>query len=139
LQEVERDFVVWFDFLRNESTQKGPVKVNLLMCVAKMQALDSSLNRVDRSILQRRIWRIFWRRRVADPAITHQTQRTRSCSKVMLSWVAYIHEKMEMLQIGPESVCNFNKTIVFFLPESKWTLARKGETTIGALRADSSE
>jgi hypothetical protein len=37
-------FIEWFDFLRNERTQKGPVKVDLLMCVAKLQALNNSLN-----------------------------------------------------------------------------------------------
>jgi hypothetical protein len=46
---------------------------------------------------------------------------------------------MTMLGIGPENVCNFDKTNVFFSPECKRTLARIGDTTIGALRADSTQ
>jgi hypothetical protein len=44
-----------------------------------------------------------------------------------------------MLGIRLEYVCNFDKTNVFFLPASKHALARIGDKTIGALRADSSQ
>jgi hypothetical protein len=46
---------------------------------------------------------------------------------------------MTMFQIGPENVCNFDETNVFFSPECKRTLARKGGGTVSAVRADSSQ
>jgi hypothetical protein len=138
-KEVESTLCEWFDFLRNEDTDAGPVKVNLTMCVSKLRTLDSSLNGVCRHLLRRRIWRIFRRRKITDRAVTHQMQRTRNCTEMIRCWSSYIREKMEMLGIGQESVCNFDETNVFFSPESKRTLARVGDSTIGALRADSSQ
>jgi hypothetical protein len=138
-QVIEDNLCDWFDNLRNETTNNGPVKVNVEMCVAKLRLLDNTLQEVSRTVLRRRIWRIFRRRGIVDRAVTHQLQRTRNDCDIISGWADYITQKMAMLQIGPENVCNFDETNVFFSPECKRTLARKGDRTVSALRADSSQ
>ena len=139
VMDVEKEFLTWFDFLRNDGTMKGSVRVNIPMCVETLRTLDPPLALVPRLILRRRIWRMFRRRGIVDRAITHQMQRTRTCDEVIRCWGEYIVEKMEMLGIGMESVCNFDETNVFFSPECKRTLSRKGGKNINALQAASSQ
>jgi hypothetical protein len=138
-QVIEDNLCVWFDNLRNETTNNGPVQVNVAMCVAKLCTLDNTLQQVSRTVLRRRIWRFFRQRGKVDWAVTHQLQQCQNDNNIILGWAEYITQKMKMLQIGPENVYNFDKTNVFFSPECKRTLARKGDGTVSALRADSSQ
>jgi hypothetical protein len=71
-QVIEDNLCVCFDNLRNETTNNGPVKVNVDMCVAKLHTLDNILQQVSR----RRIWRIFRRRGIVDREVTHQLQQS---------------------------------------------------------------
>ena len=139
LKEIEDEFVSWFDFLRDEKTMNGSIRVTIQMCVEKLRTLDASLATVPRLVLRRRIWRMFRRRGISERAITHHMQRTQTCDEVLRCWGEYIVEKMEMLGIGMESVCNFDETNVFFSPECKRTLSWKGGKNIPALQAVSSQ
>ena len=137
--EAEEEFVKWFDFMRDEATMNGAVRVNIQMCVEQLRILDPTLKEVTRLVLRRRIWRMFRRLGIGERAITHQMQRTRQCKEVMRCWGEYIVEKMEMLGIGMESVCNFDETNVFFVPDCKRTLCWKGGKNVPALKAASSQ
>ena len=76
LKEIEDEFVSWFDFLRDEKTMNGSIRVTIQMCVEKLRTLDASLATVPCLVLRRRIWRMFRRRGISERAITHHMQRT---------------------------------------------------------------
>jgi hypothetical protein len=138
-KEVEDGLIEWFEFLRNEETGDGPLKVDINMCIQKIRQLDPELNNIQRGILRRRIWRIFRCRKITDRAITHQQQKSRSCKKMIEGFSLYIQKKMKILEITHKNICNFDETNVFFAPQSKKTLAAVGSQTVAALIAESSQ
>src|SRR5690242_384789 len=60
----------------------------------------------------------------------HLAQNTRHCTTVMADWVAAINSHIEMMQLSPDLVVNFDETDVpFDLPMST-TLERGGARTV---------
>ena len=59
-------------------------------------------------------------------------------SKVIDDWISYIKEKMIMLGITHDNICNFDETNIYFSFISKNTVNIKGTRTIYVARAPTS-
>ena len=138
-KNTEDELCEWVINLRNETTDDGPIRVDMPMCLTRVRQIDPSLIEVKRAVLRRRLWRIFKRRRITERAITHHAQKTRNCQEIINGWADYIKEKMAMLGINHSSICNFDETNVFFAPQAKKTLESKGTQTVAALMAESNQ
>jgi hypothetical protein len=112
-------------------------KVTVQTLVHKLRMIDATCIEVNRHLLRRRIWRILQRNNVGYRRVTHQAQLTRLCQKLIDDWVSYIKEKMSMIGITADCLVNFDETNVYFSFESVITLNRKGERTVSARKADS--
>jgi DDE superfamily endonuclease len=136
---TEDELCEWFENMRSLLTIEGPIKISVPMCVAKVRMIDANLRNVARSVLRRRLWRIFRRRNYTDRAITHHAQQLRNCTEMIEGWAVYITKLMAMLGITHDNLCNFDETNVFFSPDSKRTLAVKGDKWVAAAKAESSQ
>jgi DDE superfamily endonuclease len=94
---------------------------------------------VPRLSLRRRIWRILDRNDIGRRKPTHQAQQTRLSSQQQADFVEYINEKMAMLGIDRNAVCNFDETNVFFTFDTSTTLERKGAKTVSVRKTDSAQ
>jgi DDE superfamily endonuclease len=139
--ETEIRFMEWFNERRDEqnSSDKGPMKVNINMCIAAIRRIDNTLCRVPRILLRRRLWRMFHRRAITERAITHYAQKVRSCTDMINGFQEYLQEMMKTLKIGVANVCNFDQTNVFFSPDCKRTLATRGSKEVSALQKESNQ
>lgn len=112
-------------------------KVTVQSLVHKLRMLDATMIMVRRHLLRRRIWRILRLNNVGYRRVTHQAQLTRLSEKTIEDWVAYIKEKRAMVGVADECVVNFDETNVYFSFDTVSTLNRRGERTVSARKADS--
>jgi hypothetical protein len=106
--------------------------------IRKVKALDPMLIPVSNKLLRSRLWRVIHRNRISTRAITHQAQVPRDCLIVISDWAEYIRENMALLRITHDSICTFDETIVYYSPEEKHPLSRRGERTVIVSKAESS-
>jgi hypothetical protein len=59
--DVEERFLEWFHSKRSENNQetKGPIKINIHMCIAAIRKIDNNMVKTPRHLLRRRLWRMF--------------------------------------------------------------------------------
>jgi transposase-like protein len=112
-------------------------KVTVQSLVHKLRMLEASFVTVRRHLLRRRIWRLLRQNNVGYRRVTHQAQLTRLSEKIIDDWVAYIKAKMAMVGITDDCVVNFDETNVYFSFDTVSTLNRRGERTVSARKADS--
>jgi transposase len=122
-----------------EEEREDTEKITVSMVVARLRLLDNSFIQVPRHHLRRRIWRILHQKGITLRKATHQAQINRIPQQELDDWIDYIKEKMEMLQIGSNAICNFDETNIYFSPDTAYTLNRRGARTIAVKRADSTQ
>jgi DDE superfamily endonuclease len=139
--DTEEKFMDWFNSRRSEaaSSTKGPIKVNIHMCVAAIRRIDGTMCQIPWHLLRRRMWRMLHRQYISDRAITHYAQKVRTCSEMIEGFEDYLQEQMKRLKIGGGNVCNFDQTNVFFSPDCKRTLATNGAKQVSALKKESNQ
>jgi transposase-like protein len=112
-------------------------KVTVQTLVHKLRMIDPSTITLHRHLLRRRIWRILKRNNVGYRRVTHQAQLTRLSQRTIDDWLSYIKEKIAMVGLNHDHIVNFDETNVYFSFDTVTTLNRKGERTVSARKADS--
>ena len=84
-----------------------------------------------------RMYRWMKRHKISFRVATHQAQGKAESQEVIKDFVDYIHYKVNMLVIPWSHVFNFDETNIYFSPEIKRTLARRGSRTVSVRKLDS--
>ena len=113
-----------------ENERKENWKATTSKAARKARELDESWISVPRQVVRRRLWRIFNRRGIVIRRTTHKAQGCRIEQQTINEFVEYVKEKMDMLDIGHDKICNFDETNLPFSFDSNTTLNKKGERTI---------
>lgn len=105
--------------------------IHIRLMVSQARLLDPTLSDVGDVALRQRIyrlmtgtWNISWRKG------THKAQNTRHTARLMRGFHRYIRQKMEMLELTPSQVFNFDETDVQFTPHLTSTYDYRGSRTI---------
>jgi DDE superfamily endonuclease len=128
-KEVEDELLHYVEKERDDNW-----KITIAMAMRKVKLLDSSLKNLSRVIIRKRLWRIFHRRNIVIRRITHKAQGI-----LYDGFTNYVKEKMKLLDIGFENICNFDETNIPFSMDGNITLNRKGERTISVNKSPSVE
>lgn len=98
---------------------------------------EISIRHTDSAVCQR-IYCFMRRQGLSFRRVTHVAQKRNCDPGVMKDWVTYIKEKQMMLHIPDALVANFDETNVYFAPEHKCTIAKRGSRTISLRNPNSS-
>jgi DDE superfamily endonuclease len=134
-KEVQTALLLWFDNERDNLLEK----MTIFLVICKLRELVPAYEEISRDILRKRLWRVFKRNEVTLRKITHQAQLSRNCAVLIADWGEYIRYKMNVLGIEHNNLCNFDETNVFFSPDSKKTLSRRGLRSIIVTQSESSQ
>jgi DDE superfamily endonuclease/Transposase len=133
-KDLEEHLIKYIDAQREEH-----FKVTIGMVLRELKIRLPEWKPLPRPTLRRRLWRMLRRREITLRRVTHQAQHTRKNEEEIRKFRESVIKELTEHNIPFNNIANFDETNIFFAPDSKVTLNRRGERTINVKKANQTQ